>query len=110
MTERGRLTTTVVWQDQSGDDVEARVRVIYSATKGYPDTWEEPGAPDEIEIVSIAPIGSEVEIPLALYTDHDLHAECHADWLEMQEEAREWRAQSRRDDALMEALENRRDA
>ncbi|MGJ3630135.1 hypothetical protein AB5I41_31055 [Sphingomonas sp. MMS24-JH45] len=87
--------------------MEARVRVIYSATKGYPDTWEEPGAPDEIKIISIAPIGSEVEIPLALYTDDDLLTDCHADWIEMQEEVREWRAQSRRDDALMEASKRR---
>ncbi|MGJ3630063.1 hypothetical protein AB5I41_31675 [Sphingomonas sp. MMS24-JH45] len=59
--------------------MEARVTVIYSATKGYPDTWEEPGAPDEIKIISIAPIGSEVEIPLALFTDDDLLTDCHAD-------------------------------
>lgn len=107
MADRGRLTTTVVWEDRHCDDVEARVRVLYNATRGYADTWEEPGAPDEIEIISIAPIGSEVEIPLALFTDEDLLTECHADWVEMQEEAREWRAQSRRDDALMDALENR---
>lgn len=102
MGDRGRLTTTVVWEDRHGDDVQARVRVIYSATKGYPDTWEEPGSPDEVEIISIAPIGSEVEIPLALYTDDNLLTECHADWVEMQEEAREWRAEARRDDLLME--------
>lgn len=102
MSERGRLTTTFVWEDRNGDDVEARLRVIYSATRGYPDTWEEPGSPDEIEIVSISPVGSEVEIPLALYTDDQLLDECHTDWIEMQEEAREWRAQSRRDDLLME--------
>lgn len=108
MAERGRLTTTVVWEDRHGDDVEARVRVIYSATNGYSDTWGEPGFPDEIEIISISPIGSEVEILLALYTDDDLLTECHADWVDMQEEAREWRAQARRDDALMEALERRK--
>lgn len=105
MGERNRLTTTFVWEDRHGDDVEARIRVIYSATAGYADTMEEPGAPDEIEIISIAPIGSEIEIPLALYTDDDLLSECHADWLESIEEAREWRAQARRDDLLMERFQ-----
>ena len=102
MAERNRLTTTFVWEDRHGEDVEARIRVIYSVAKGYPDSFEEPGAPDEVEIISIAPIGSEVEIPLALYTDDELLNECHADWVESIEEAREWQAQARRDDLLME--------
>lgn len=102
MSSRNRFTTTFVLEDRHGDDVEARIRVIYSVAKGNPDSLEEPGAPDEVEIISIAPVGSEVEIPLALYTDDELLNQCHADWLESREEAREWRAQARRDDLLME--------
>ena len=101
MAERGRLVTTATWEDRFGEEVEARIRVLYSAHRGYPDSLEEPGSPDEVEIISIAPIGSDVEIPLALYTDDDLLTECHADWCEMIEEAKEWRAQARRDDLLM---------
>lgn len=104
MSARGRFGTTFVWEDRNGEEVEARIRVLYNFSRGYSATLEEPGSPDEIEIVSIAPVGCEVEIPLALYTDDALLDECAEDYAAMLVEAQEWRAQARRDDLLMEGF------
>ena len=101
MSARHRFVTPFAWEDRNGDDVEARIRVIYSASHGCAPSFDDPGSPDEIDIISIAPVGSEVEIPLALYTDDNLLTECAEDWAAEEIEAQEWRAQCRRDDALM---------
>lgn len=98
---RGQFTTTLTWEE-GDDEIEASVRVLYSFTAGYPDTMEEPGCDAEIEIISITPADPTLRIPERFETDLDLLTECNADWIAMQEEAAEWRAQSRRDDLLME--------
>lgn len=105
---RGTFSTELMWHDSRGGEVEASVRVLYSYTRGYPQTWEEPGEPDEVEIISITPADPTIQIPEHFYTSAELLQECFEDWQADADEMREWLAQSRRDDALMDALEARK--
>lgn len=95
--DRYSFTTTIT----TSDDLDYDIRVTYRATKGYADTWEEPGSPDEIEIVSIVCGDPSFVVPDALYEDDGLLLECAEDWAGEIEAAKEWRAQCRRDDAMM---------
>lgn len=106
---RGTFTTTLVW-DQDGEEQEADVRVLYSYTKGYPATWEEPGAGAEIEIISITPADPTIRIPEHFFDSEELKDECSEDQQAEAEAALEWRAQCRRDDALMDAVNRSRGA
>lgn len=108
MADRGTFTTTLTWHDSRGSEVEADVRVLYSFTKGYPATWVEPGSDAEIEIVSLTPADPTIAVPESFFTSEELIQECFEDQQAEAENAREWRAQARRDDALMDALERRR--
>jgi hypothetical protein len=101
---RGIFWTTLMWHDSTGGEVEARVKVIYSALKGCPPSFYDPGSPDEIEILSITPADGETVIPDHFLTSGELIEECREDWQAEQENAAEWRAQCRRDDALMGGL------
>lgn len=94
--DRYSFTTTTTHDDSDYD-----IRVTYRATKGYADSWEEPGAPDEIEIVTIACGDPSFQVPDTLYEDADLLQECAEDWAGEIEAVKEWRAQCRRDDRLM---------
>ena len=99
---RGSFTTSLIWYEGE-DEFEADVRVLYSRTKGYEATLEEPGCDAEIEIISITPKDPTITIPERFETGEDLIAECFEDWRNDEEEAAEWRAQSRRD-RLMEGF------
>lgn len=101
---RSTFNTTLLWHDSRGGEVEASVRVLYSFTKGYADTWEEPGAPAEVEIIKITPADTCIVVPEHFYTSEELIEECFEDWRAGEEDAREWRAQARRDDAMMDAI------
>lgn len=104
MSGRGSFSTTLAWQ-VGDEDFEADVRVTYSRYAGYRGSYYEPPEEASAEIVEIEPADPTVRIPEHFYTDDDLLAECMADWREEIEEAREWRAQARRDDLLMERFE-----
>lgn len=101
---RGAFTTTLLWHDSRGGEVETDARVLYSYSKGYPATWEDPGADAEVEIIKITASDPSITIPESFYTDDELIAECFEDWRAEEESAAEWRAQARRDDALMDAM------
>jgi len=98
---RGIFYTTLMWHDSRGGEVEAKVRVIYSFLRGSEPSFYDPGSPDEIEILSLQPVDGETVIPEHFLTSEELLSECAADHAAEQENAAEWRAQCRRDDALM---------
>ena len=90
-----------MWHDSRGGEVEARVRVLYSFLKGTEPSFYDPGSPDEIEILSIESEDRETVVPDHFLTSEELIAECAQDHDAELENAREWHAQCRRDDALM---------
>lgn len=107
MNGRGQFTTTIMWHDSTGGEVEAEVRVVYQHHKGSPQTMIDPEEPASVEIISIKPVDPSVLLPADWRAgDHDetLHEECFADWQADQEDIAEWLAQSRRDDRLMEGF------
>lgn len=99
---RGRFWTTLMWHNSRGGEVEAKVRVLYSALEGCPPSFDDPGSDGELEILSIEPEDRETIIPEHFLTSEELIAECWDDWQAERENAAEWRAQCRRDDLLME--------
>jgi len=99
---RGAFVTAIAWND--GED-DAEVRVVYSTHKGSPQTLVDPEELASIEIVSITPLDPTVTLPPEWTSgdrDEELYVECSADRDDEIAEAAEWRAQSRRDDLLME--------
>lgn len=95
MSQRGSFTTSITLGETEYD-----VRVLYSHDAGYKGSFYEPAEAPSVEIISIEPADRSITVPESLYEDEGLIAECFADWRADQEEAAEWRAQSRRD-ALM---------
>ncbi len=63
MGNRGTFTTTLVWHDSRGGEIETDVRVLYSRTKGYAATWDEPGAEAEVEIIKITASDPSIDVP-----------------------------------------------
>ena len=57
--QKGTYTTHVERDpsDPDADYVTTDLRVSYTYSPGYPDSWEEPGADDEIEVEVLEPIG-----------------------------------------------------
>lgn len=98
---RGAFTTSLVWEDADGNEIEADVRVLYSRDKGYAGDSIDPPEPSSVEIISITPADQTLKVPARFETDDELIAECMADWAAEEIEAAEWRAQARRDDLLM---------
>jgi hypothetical protein len=98
---RGRFWTTLMWHDSRGGEIGVRARVLYSFLKGSEPSFYDPGSPDEIEILSIEPEDRETIVPEHFLTSDELIAECAEDHAAELENAREWRAQCRRDDLLM---------
>ena len=103
MSGRGILTTSIMWHDSRGSEVEADVRVIYSRRKGFRGDHIDPPEPSSVEIVEIQCADKSVTIPEHFYEDEALLAECMEDWASEEIEAAEWREQSRRD-RLMEGF------
>ncbi|WP_439538713.1 hypothetical protein [Sphingomonas sp.] len=106
MSGTGTFATTLSWMD-GDDEIEADVRVVYSRYAGYRGSYYEPPEEASVEIISITPADPTIRVPDRFDTDDDLLAECMSDWSAEVEDAREWRAQARRDDLLMERLESR---
>lgn len=101
MSERGIMFTDLVWENDQGEEISIRARVIYTFSPGYRGSSIEPPEPASVEIANIVSEPAGVVIPDQLWEDEGLLAECMADQRAHQEEAREWRAQCRRD-AVME--------
>ncbi len=97
---RGIFTTSIMWHDSTGGEVEARVRVTYSRFKGFAGDWTDPPEPAAVEIVSIFPLDSTDPVPDHFLTDESLIEECLEDWANEEVEAAEWREQSRRDSLM----------
>lgn len=105
MSGRGIMFTTLLWHDSRGGEVETRARVVYSHHNGFRGSHIDPPEPASIEIQSITSEPAGIEIPDQFFEDEELLAECMQDWVEDEAEAKEWLAQSRRDDRLMERFE-----
>lgn len=103
MTHRGSFSTGIIWHDSVGREIEADVRVTYVGSPGSPQTMTDPGYPAEVEIIDIVPNDKSITVPEAFYEDDGLVDECFEDWRNDEEDAAEWRAQSRRDQ-LMEGF------
>lgn len=101
MSNRGILSTDLLWHDSRGGEIETRVRVVYSYYKGFAGDCTDPPEPASVEIQSITSEPAGVDIPDSFFEDEDLLAECMQDWIASEEDAAEWRAQCRRDDLLM---------
>ena len=87
--------------------------MTYSHYKGSPQTMIDPAEPASFEIVSITSLDPSVALPPEWSDgerDEELFEECFADWRAELDDAAEWRAQSRRDDALMDAVNRSRGA
>ncbi|KQM18408.1 hypothetical protein [Novosphingobium sp. Leaf2] len=100
MTHRGSFTTTLMWHDSRGSEIEAVVRVTYVGRPGSPQTMTDPEDPASVEIINIAPADKSISVPQSFYEDEELMGECFDDWRNDEEEAAEWRAQSRRDQLM----------
>lgn len=99
MTQRGIFSTSITIEDELGE-TEYDVRVTYTGSAGYKGSFYEPAEEPSVEIINIEPKDKSITVPESFYEDDDLIAECFADWRAQQEEAAEWRAQSRRDSLL----------
>jgi len=95
---RGTFKTTVLLND---GDIEVPVRVVYSRYAGFRGSMEQPPEDASVEIVSITETDPAILLPAHYEADDNLIAECMQDWADEAEDAAEWRAQCRRDDALM---------
>lgn len=99
MTHRGSFPTSITIDDELGE-TEYDVRVTYTGDAGYKGSFHEPAEGPSVEIVSIEPADKSITVPEAFYEDEGMIAECFADWRAEQEDAAEWRAQSRRDQLM----------
>jgi len=88
-------------------DKEIELAVIYDVTPYYAATREQPAEGGEVELISVKCDGA--EFSLYPHEEAALLAACeHRAQSDVEEEAcaaAEWRAQSRRDDAIMDEWE-----
>ena len=93
MSKTHALRTTHLFHDSVGNECECEVDVEYVFHCGYPDTREEPGEPDSVEVHSVTPViaGYEIgDVDLDAYAD-----ECMADFIERDAAARDDAAERR---------------
>ena len=103
MSGRGSFTTSLVWADSQGEEIEADVRVTYSRSKGFRGDHIDPPEPSSVEIVEIQPADKSITIPEHFHEDDALLAECMEDWASEEADAEEYRAEAARD-RLMEGF------
>lgn len=94
--------TTLCWSDEHCDDNEVSVVVSYDTYAGYEGDRIDPPEDAHVEITDIVPTLAGATIPDRFMTDDDLLAECMADWADDEIAAAEYRADQRRDDAMMD--------
>lgn len=99
-----RFKTHLRWHDSRGSECEAEVFVTYARVRGYAGGMTSPPEPDDVDIEDITVVGDPgADVPSSFYDDDLLKLECFQDWTNDEEEAAEWREQSRRD-RLMEGF------
>jgi hypothetical protein len=95
--------TMLCWLDDAGNEQEASVEVTYSTYAGFNGSMVQPSEDPSVEIQTIERTDPGEPIDYARWEDDaDLIAECMQDWAEDIEAAAEYRAEQRRDDAMME--------
>ncbi|WP_159975814.1 MULTISPECIES: hypothetical protein [unclassified Novosphingobium] len=106
MSQRYTLKAAAMWHDSVGNEVEAEVRVTYTAHRGHAGTMIDPPEPASVEIVSIVPVDPTVTLPAGYAAgdfDETFFEDCLEDYAAEMACAAEWRAEARRD-ALMEGF------
>lgn len=102
MKSQRTFKTAHMWHNSVGSECECEVEVTYAFYRGCEATLVDPGEPDSVEVISVVPVDSDYEPG-----DSDLEAfadECMAEHADMLADAAERRAESRRDDLMMETL------
>jgi len=100
--------TTLTLDVFNGSITELDLVVIYTATKGTPASYGDPGSPDEIEIIGLrlANEASALHLPAWLddliCDDESLKLSLHTDWQEQRQEAAEYAAEARREERMLE--------
>lgn len=90
------LKTTLIWHDSRGEECQADARVSYALYRGYPDTLEDPGCTDSVEIQDIRDNDNQpLDYP---YDDPELIDECLSHYRDECIAVEEYRAEMRRDE------------
>ena len=97
--------TTLCWSDEHCDVNEVSVVVSYDTYAGYRGDRIDPPEDSHVEITGIVPGIPGTSIPDRFMTDDDLLAECMEDWTNDEIAAAEYRAEQRRDYAMMDRLQ-----
>lgn len=96
------LSTILCWQE-GGEDREACAKVTYARHSGYRGDSINPPEDATVEIIAIERTDPGEPIDFERWqNDADLLAECMDDWSEDLIAAAEYRAEQRRDDAMMD--------
>lgn len=101
MTER-TLKTELIWHDSTGMEISCTAVVTYSVDPGYAGDRTDPPQDASVEIIDVSAVDPEYDIPERAIDLDCLAEECLADWREDLIAAEEYRAEQRRDDAMME--------
>lgn len=97
------LKTIIVWEDaETGAEQEADVTVTYTVHRGFAGSYYQPPEPASVEITDILQHGFGPNVPERFFEDDDLLAECWQDYVEDQEAAAEQRAESIREERMLE--------
>lgn len=105
---RHKIETTIMISTGSSSEYEAKIQVCFTHTDGCPQSYDDPGSPDEIEIDTINVISgpdttsSTYWLVDLIGQDSELLAECELAVMEYQTEAEDRRADERRDRIMME--------
>jgi len=103
------LKTTLTLDVGAGSITELNLVVTYTATKGTPASYADPGSPDEIEVQTVRIVGQDDlldrDVPgwldALICDDEALKHSLQEDWQEKLEEAAERRAEDRREAQMM---------
>lgn len=99
---RATFSTTLLWHDSRGGEVETDALVTYSFYSGYTGDRINPPEPASVEIAEIVPSDLSITIPQHFYSNAELEDECMEDWSARIADAAERRAEAARDDRMME--------
>lgn len=95
-----RFKTMLSWHDGAGNECEAEVTVHYDRHKAFAGDLTDPPEAASVEITAIT--GMHSGVPGLFYEDDSLLEACMQDWAEDIAAAAEYRADQRRDDAMLE--------
>lgn len=101
MSREHTFRTTLLWHDSRGGEVEAEVNVTYAYHPGYAGDRFNPPEDADAEIIKIVAVDGETVVPDYFSQSRELIEECLLDELECALAAEEYRAEQRREDALL---------